>query len=183
MYEISKNFQAVLDQILRQTQEELGGVRASRPSAGMLENVMVECYGQTLPLKHVATISVNPPRELIVEPWDKEILTIILKAIEGVGAGLSARMESTGIRAFLPELSGERREELSKLVKKMSEEGRIKIRHARDDANKRAEIAQKEKEITEDQRFSLRAEIQKITDNANEKIESLVSSKIKEIQE
>lgn len=183
MNEISKNFQGAVDQVLRQAQEEFGAVRASRPSAAMLENVIVECYGQTLPLKHVATISVNPPRELIVEPWDKEILPIVLKAIEAVGAGLSARMESTGIRAFLPELSGERREELSKLIKKMSEETRIKIRQAREDANKRIETEHKAKTITDDGRFGLREEVQKITDKANEKIESLVASKIKEIQE
>lgn len=160
---------------------EISGMRANRPTPALVENIMVTAYGQTMPLKHVASITVVPPREISVQAWDREAVPAIVKAIEASGLGLSPRAETTSIRMFLPELSEERRNELIKHIKKISEASRIEIRGIREDSNRAVQTAFTADELTEDDRFKLREEIQKHTDAANQAIEEAVEQKITEI--
>lgn len=181
MHPILSNFEQRAKASVAAFKEEISGVRANRPTPALVENLPVTCYGQTMPMKHVASISVIPPREISVQAWDKEAVPAIIKAIEAANLGLSPRAEATSVRMFLPELSTERRDELSKHIKKLAEAARINIRGIREDANREIQTAFGEKELTEDDRFKFREEIQKHTDAANEGIDSLVEQKVAEI--
>jgi len=183
MHESIDTFKEASKKIVEDFKKEISGVRANRPSAALIEEIKVMYYGNPTPLKHVGTISVVPPRELQVQFWDKEAVQPSAKAIEGSSLGLNASVEGNTIRIFLPELSSERREELARYAKKISEEYRITVRHARDEANKSAQGAFDEKEIGEDMKFKLKEEIQKCTEETNKAIEVILEKKIAEIQE
>lgn len=183
MHESITIFKETVKKVVDDFKKEISGVRANRPSAALIEEIKVSYYGTMTPLKHMGTISVVPPRELQVQFWDKGAVQPSAKAIETSALGLNANVEGNTIRIFLPELSAERREELSRYAKKISEEYRIKLRQAREDANKSAQTAFDEKEIGEDMKFKLKEEIQKHTEETNKIIEEILEKKIAEIQE
>lgn len=183
MHQLINNFGKQLENVLHEAKQELLGVRANRPTTALLENLPVTYYGQTAPMKHVASISVLPPREIIVQAWDREAIAGIVKAIESSSLGLQPQADGNTVHVRLPELSAERREELVRHVKKLMEQHRIRIRHLRDEANKEVQKLLDGREITEDQKFSLKEEIQKQTEQANKNIDAALESKIKEIQE
>lgn len=162
--------------------EEIKGVRANRPSAALVEDLKVEYYGNLTPLKHMASISVKPPREINIQVWDKEAVNAVAKAIELSDLGLSANTEDNVIRVFLPELSEERRKELVRHVKKILETFRIKVRQAREEANQKVDDLFDKKEISEDDKFKIKEQVQEETEWANEEIEKIFEAKEKEIQ-
>ncbi|MFA6407157.1 MAG: ribosome recycling factor [Candidatus Paceibacterota bacterium] len=168
---------------LQEFKKEIGGVRAGRPSTVILEEVKVNYYGNLTPLKHMGTISVVPPRELVVQLWDKEAVQPAAKAIETTSLGFTASVEGNTIRVFLPELSQERREELGKHAKKISEQFRIRLRQIRDEANKGVEATFAAGGFGEDQKFKQKELVQKYTDTTNKEIESILGAKLKEIEE
>lgn len=178
-----EDFKKSISFTVSECKRELGGVRASRPSPSLIEDIKVNYYGEMMPLKHVGSITVSPPRELSVQLWDAGAVQPVAKAIEASSLGLTANIEGNVIRIFLPSLSSERRDELVKHVKKIAEQYRIQIRHHREAANKSIEVQLGANEISEDQKFRLRDEVQKITENANKDVESAVSAKVKEIEE
>jgi len=183
MHQSLIEFKEAAKKIVEDFKKEISGVRANRPSAALIEEIKVVYYGNPTPLKHVGTISVLPPRELKVQFWDKEAVAPSAKAIETSALGLTPNIEGNTIRIFLPELSSERRDELAKFAKKISEEYRISLRHSRDEANKSAQAAFDEKEIGEDMKFKLKEEIQKQTEETNKLIEEVLDKKIAEIHE
>lgn len=183
MHESINTFKEAAKKIIEDFKKEISGVRANRPSAALIEEIRVMYYGNPTPLKHVGTISVLPPRELQVQFWDKEAVQPSAKAIEGSALGLNPNVEGNTIRIFLPELSSERRDELAKYAKKISEEYRIKLRHVRDEANKTIQSAFDDKEIGEDLKFKLKEEVQKHTEDTNTLIEEILDKKIAEIHE
>ena len=180
---IINNFQKQTQNALKHLKDELASVRANRPTPALIENISVEYYGNRLPIKQLGSIGIVPPRELIIQVWDKTALPPIAKAIESSSLGLSSTTEGNTVKIFLPELSRERREELIRHVKKETEKIRIEIRHLRDETNKKVEEMLRVKEIGEDQKFKLKDSIQKETDKTNEEIEKLLNNKIKEINE
>ncbi len=180
---IIEEFKQGLERAVQAFKHEMTGVRASRPSTALLENLQVSYYGETMPMKHVASISVAPPRDIFVQAWDKEAVPAITKAIETSSLGLNPQTEGMSVRVRLPELSQERRDELIRYVKKLSEQSRIQIRTLRDEFNKKVQSGFEEGKYNEDQKFKLKEQIQKETDHANLQIESLVKSKIDEINE
>lgn len=159
------------------------GVRTSRPQTALVEDIKVDYYGEVLPVKQLGTIGVHPPREIDIQVWDQNAIPLIVKAIEASTLKLSANVSGNSIKINLPELSEERREELIKYVKKATEEHKIQVRHARDEANKDIQAAFDAGEIGEDQKFKLKEGIQKEIDQINETIEGLLGGKIKEIEE
>jgi len=161
--------------------QELAGVHASRPNPKLIEDVAVQYLGSELAVKQLGTISVQLPREMVIAPWDKGAAGPIAHAIEAAKPGLNSRVDGVVVRVTLPSLTAERREELGRLVKKMAEEARIKIRALRDEANKKTEIDFKTKMVNEDQKFKHKERVQKATDKINEEIEKLLAGKIKEI--
>ncbi len=162
--------------------KEISGVRSNRPTPALLEDLKVSCYGQIMPLKQVSSINIVPPREMDIHVWDKDAVSAVTKAIESSGLGLSASAEGNIIRVFLPELSKERREELTKHLKHLAEESRIKLRHFRDETNKKIQKALDNGEISEDAKFKLKKEVQDETDKTNEAIEKILERKIKEVE-
>lgn len=177
--EFKKNAKSVLDEC----KKELGGIRTNRPNTSLVEEIKVSYYDQMTPIKHLGSVGVTPPREIHIQVWDKGAVQAVSKAIETSSLGLSPKIDGMVVRVYLPELSEERRVELVKYAKKISEESRINVRRIRDDANKQIQKSFDDSEIGEDERFSLREEIQKNTDKTNEEIDSMLDGKIKEIQE
>ncbi len=179
--EIVEKFKKSVKQIISSFEEEIKGVRANRPSAALVEDIKVNYYDAETPLKHISSISIVPPREINIQLWDKDIVSTAAAAIESANLGVSVNAEGNSLRIFLPELSAERRTELAKQVKKMSEQYRIRIRTARDEINKEIDQMLAEDQITEDDKFSLKEKIQKETVAANGKINEILEAKIKEI--
>ncbi|MBI4993742.1 ribosome recycling factor [Candidatus Wolfebacteria bacterium] len=162
---------------------ELAGIRGNRPMPKLVEDLAADSYGQKMPIKQLASISIIPPREIQISCWDKQNVQSIAKAIESSNLRVSANIDGNLIRINMPPLSQERREEIIKIVKKESEETKIKIRHIRDEANKKIGSQEEKKEISEDQKFKLKEHVQKNIDSANKEIEAILDKKIKEIEE
>ncbi|MCL4399901.1 ribosome recycling factor [Patescibacteria group bacterium] len=177
--EITKDGQEILGNLKR----ALSGVRTSRPNTALFEDIKVEYYGGLVPIKQLGTVGVHPPREIDIQVWDQSAIPSVVKAIESSSLNLSANVAGNSIKIFLPELSEERRNELIKYVKKMTEEHKIQVRHVRDEANKSLEKSFDEGEVTEDQKFKTKERIQKEVDKINGEIEKLLEAKIKEIEE
>ena len=181
MDQLVKDLDLKAKQLVESLKQELGGIRTNRPSAQLVEEIFVDYAGQRLKVKQLGSISVNPPREIVISVWDKEAVGAVTKAVQDSPVKLNPSVEGTTIRLSLPSLTAERREELGRLVKKMAEEARIKIRALRDEANKKTEIDFKTKMVNEDQKFKHKERVQKATDKINEEIEKLLAGKIKEI--
>lgn len=183
MEQILKDFESACHQVLNKFHEELQSVRGNRPSVQLVENIVVECYGQSMPVKQVGSLSVRPPRDIEINVWDKGVIGSVVKAIQESNVGLSVSNDGNVIRATLPALTTERREEFSKLVKKMSEQTRIQLRAKRDDANKHLKTAEENGEISEDQVFKGKEKIQSVTDIFNKEIETALDKKVAELSE
>jgi len=183
MEQIIKEFEQVLKGTVSALHEALRGIRSGRPAPELLENIEAFYFDQMMPLRQLGSITVRPPRELAITVWDQNAVGAVMKAIEDAKIGVSLSNEGNTIRAFLPPLSAERREELGKLVKRTTEEARIKVRTHRDEAMKKIKSAETEKEIGEDVAFKGKEKVQKLVDDANKQIEGLVGSKLKELQE
>ncbi len=162
---------------------ELSMIRGSRPSVDLVENIKVNIYEEELTVKQLGSISIVPPRGVQISIWDKNAVGAVMKAVENAKIGLSVSNDGNNIIATLSELHAERREELSKLVRKNSENFRIQVRANRDDFIKKVRDAESKKELSEDEAFKTKEKIQKAVDAANKAIESAVENKLKELQE
>jgi ribosome recycling factor len=160
---------------------EFAGVRTGKASASLVENILVEVYGSQMRIRELAGISTPESRMLVIQPWDATSIQAIEKAIQKANLGLSPAVQGKIIRLAFPELSQERRQEFVKIIKKMSEDGRVAIRHVRRDA---LELLKKNKAsggVGEEEIESAEKEIQKLTDQYIGKIDAHVTSKEKEI--
>ena len=163
--------------------EELGNIRAGRANPQILNKITIEYYGVQSPLNQVASISVPEPRQILIAPWDKNLLGEISKAISKADIGINPMSDGTGIRLIFPELNEARRKELAKEVNKLGEDTKVQIRNIRRDAIDEVKKEQKELNTSEDQVRSLEESIQKITDKQIETVSSVVVEKEKEIME
>ncbi|HDZ11561.1 MAG TPA: ribosome recycling factor [Bacteroidetes bacterium] len=168
---------------LEAIQSEMAKIRTGKATTSLLDMIKVNYYGSQVPLKQVANITVPEPRLLSVQPWEKNLIPEIEKAILKSDLGLNPSNDGKTIRIPFPQLTEERRKELVKLVKKMAEEGRIAVRNIRRDVNEHIKKAQKNHELTEDQEHDELDEIQKLTDEYIEKIVKILAEKEKEIME
>ncbi|MEK7077433.1 MAG: ribosome recycling factor [Patescibacteria group bacterium] len=180
---VLKELEGQLKNSAEKLRQELQGVRSNRPSVELVENISVVYFDQPMTIKQLASLGVKMPREIDITVWDHNAVNPIMKAIQDAGIGLSLSNEGNMIRAFLPVLTEERRQELTKIVKKMAEEVRIRVRGHRDDGNKKIKSAEAAKELNEDEAFKAKEKIQKLTDEANKQIEAMVESKFTELQE
>jgi ribosome recycling factor len=163
--------------------QELSKVRTGRASPALLDDVRVDYYGSLLPLNQVASISIPEPRLIVIQPWDKQALGAIEKAIHKASIGLTPNNDGNVIRLSLPPLTSERRDELVKLSQKLAEECRIAVRNVRRDANNEIKKEEKEKKISEDESFKTQESIQKMTDEYIKKIDEILKKKEKDIRE
>jgi ribosome recycling factor len=163
--------------------EEMKRMRTGRAHAGLLEPVMVEYYGSRVPVKQTANITVEDARTLVVQPWEKNMVSAVEKAIMNAGLGLNPVTAGTVIRVPLPPMTEERRRDIVKVVRHSAENGRVAIRAVRRDALSDVKDLLKEKMITEDEERNAEVEVQKLTDRFVAQIDALLKDKEAEIME
>lgn len=180
--ELIKELEMKLREILDRFRESLRGIRGGRPTSKLVEDIAVECYGQTMAVKQLGSVTVILPREINVSLWDPTVVAATSTAIEAF-LNVHPIVEGNLIRVNLPPLSGDRRNELAKVVKKEAEEARIRIRGLRDEVNKKIARDEEAGIFNEDDRFRLKEQVQKHVDESNRTIEELVEAKVGELEE
>ncbi|HEX9883809.1 MAG TPA: ribosome recycling factor [Desulfobaccales bacterium] len=170
-----------MDKVLEVMARDLSRVRTGRASVALLEGIKVDCYGTTMPLPQVASLSAPEARLLTVQPWDPTVLGDIEKAILKSDLGLNPVNDGKIIRLPIPTLTTERRKELVKMVKKMEEEAKVALRNVRREANEDFKEMKKEKLLSEDDAHRGQEEVQKVTDEYIKKTEVQAAEKEKEI--
>jgi len=165
------------------TQRELAHIRTGKATINLLDGITVEYYQSTVPLTHVASLSVPDPRTIAIQPWDKSIIPVIEKAVLKSDLGLTPSNDGTVIRLPIPPLTEERRVSLVKVVKRLAEEGKIAIRNARREANESLRKAEKEGELPEDDSRRKQEKVQELTNKYIERVDELIKLKEKEIME
>lgn len=163
--------------------EDLATVRAGRANAALVDKVMVEYYGTPTPLKALANISVPEPRTLMITPFDPKSIPEIEKAINVANIGINPVNDGKVIRLQIPQVTEERRKELTKTIKKMGEDTKVAVRNLRRDANDKVKKLEKSGDYTEDDRKEMLDEIQTKVDDAIKAIDEIVADKEKEIME
>ena len=160
---------------------ELTEIRGGRATPSIVEHVTVEYYGAATPLKQVAAITAPEPTLLVIQPWDTKIVAEVEKAILKASLGITPVVDGKLVRLPIPPLTGDRREELIKVVHRMAEEGRVSIRSLRRDANEAVKKFKADKQISEDEAFKYQDQVQKLTDRHIEEINHLVKAKEQEL--
>jgi len=178
-----KEFRGKMQKSIEALKNELNRVRTGRASIALLDGVKVDYYGTPTPLNQVATLAVPESRMITIQPWDTSILSDIEKAILKSDLGLVPTNDGKVIRISIPQLTEERRKELVKVVKRIGENAKIAIRNIRRDANEFVKKKEKAKEISQDELKKNQEEIQKMTDDFVEEIDSLIAEKEKEVME
>jgi len=172
-----------MDKAIRAFEKSLNKVRTGRASLSLLDGIKVEYYGIPTPLNQVATLSVPESRLILISPWDNSIIGNIEKAIQKSDLGLTPTSDGKLIRLSIPPLTEERRKELVKVVRRLSEECKINLRNVRRDANDQLKTIKKDNDISEDEFYAYQEEVQEVTDKYIEKADNIVVSKEKEIME
>jgi len=175
--DLEKNMQKAAEAV----DKEFASLRAGRAAPALLDKIMAPYYGVLTPINQMANISVPEARLLIVQPWDKNMLPDIEKAILKSDLGITPANDGNVIRLAVPQLTKERRSELVKVIKKRAEEGRVAVRGLRRDANEDLKSRQKSGEISEDESRRLQDEVQKMTDRYIKEMDLLYAAKEKEI--
>lgn len=179
--EIIGKKQEAFDKTLEHFKEELAQFRTGRASVSLVENLKVDYYGTSVPLKRVASLSAPEARTIMISPWDKDNLVNIEKAIRESQLGLQPNNDGQVVRINIPQLTEERRKELLKVLNQKTEEARIAIRKIREEIWEEIQNLEKEGKISEDEKFSGKDKLQEVIDGYNEKIEELREHKEKEV--
>ena len=180
IYDTAKDKMEKTKNVLR---SDLMAIRAGRANPQLLDRITVDYYGTPTPLKGMANISAPEPRVLQINPWDSKMIKEISRAIQASDLGLTPSNDGKVIRLMLPELTAERRKELTKLVRKTAEESKVAIRNIRRDAVDQVKKMKKNSEITEDDQKKAEEAIQKLTDNNIKDVDKITAEKEKEIME
>jgi ribosome recycling factor len=180
LQEVTKLAKQHMHKAVDNTKRELATIRSGKATTSLLDTVTVDAYGQQMPLNQVGSVTAPEAQLLTVQPWDKSLLGAIEKAIMTADLGLNPSNDGNIIRVPLPPLTEERRKELVKIVRKLAEEGKIAVRHARTEAI--ADVKQVE-HVSDDDKHRTEGEIQKLHDEAIENVNALVAAKEEEIME
>ena len=164
-------------------QHELMSIRTGRASTALLDGIKVDYYGSMVPLQQAATVAVPEARLITIQPWEKQMISVVEKAILKSDLGLTPASDGNVIRLPIPALTEERRRDLVKVVKRMAEESRVAVRNIRRDANSALKEAEKNGDISEDDSHKAQDDIQELTDKHIELIEETLGQKEKEILE
>ena len=163
--------------------KELGTFKTGRANPSLIETVIVDYYGASTPLNQLASINVAEARLLVVQPWDKQNLPAIEKAILKLGAGLNPSNDGNLLRLAIPQLTEERRKELVRLVRNKVEDGRVEVRNIRRDILEQMRALEKDKEISQDEGKRAQEQLQKMTDQYVAEMDTLGAEKEKEVME
>lgn len=178
-----KEFERKMDKTLEVLAADFASVRAGRANAQVLDRISVEYYGVDTPINQVGTISSPDARTLCIQPWDGSLLRAIEKAIQLSDLGINPQNDGKVIRLVFPQLTEERRKELTKQVKKYAEDGKVAVRNVRRDAVDFVKKAQKNGDLTEDDEKKAEKDIQDMTDRFTKKIDEMCAKKEKELME
>ena len=176
-----KEFSRKMDKTLDVLAENFGAVRAGRANAKVLDRITVEYYGSETPLAGVATISSPDARTLVIQPWDAKLLRDIQKAIQLSDLGINPQNDGRVIRLTFPQLTEERRKDLTKQVKKYAEEGKVAMRNIRRDGMDYIKNLKKKSEITEDEQKKAEKDLQDLLDKYIKKVDTALAAKEKEL--
>ena len=170
-----------MDKALIHLAEEFGAVRAGRANAKVLDRITVEYYGSETPLNGVATISTPDARTLVIQPWDTTLLKEIQKAIQASDLGINPQNDGKVVRLIFPQLTEERRKELTKQVKKYAEDAKVAMRNIRRDGMDYVKKLKKDSEITEDEQKKAEKDLQDLLDKFTKKADEALAAKEKEL--
>ena len=179
--ETIKNAGVKMDKTIATVQNDLGSLRAGRANPKILDKITVDYYGTPTALNQVGNISSPEPRLLVIAPWEPKMIGPIEKAIQKSDLGIKPSNDGKVIRLMVPELTGERRKELCKQVKKMVDEGKVAVRNIRRDAMEAIKKMKKDSVITEDDQKIAEKDLQKVSDKHIEELDKIGADKEKEI--
>lgn len=177
----TKVYDAKMQKTIEVVKANFASVRAGRANAGVLDRIFVEYYGTPTPLNQVAAISSPDPRTLMIQPWDGTLLKAIEKAIQTSDLGINPQNDGRVIRLVFPQLTEERRKDLTKQVRKYAEEAKVAMRNIRRDAMDYVKAAKKKSEITEDDQKKAEKDLQDLTDKYIKKVDEACAAKEKEL--
>ena len=175
------NYSTKMDKSIKSFKKDISTLRTGRANTSMLDIIKVDCYGQMMPIEQLATVSVPEARLISIQIWDKANITLVESAIQKSEIGINPQVDGQTIRLRIPDLTEERRKDLIKILKGMSEKTKVAIRNIRREANEDLKKKLKDKNISEDQFKNYEKIIQKITDSSIETIEKISTDKEKEI--
>jgi len=161
----------------------LAGIRTGRASPGLVDSVRVEAYGSSMPLKQLASVAAPEPNQIVIRPYDPGTLKDIEKAIQAADLGFNPQNDGRVIRLIVPPLSGEMRRKMVARIRELAEEAKVAIRNIRRDGNKAADQAEKNKELSEDDRDRLKEEIQELTKKYESQATDLAKAREKDVLE
>ncbi|HJB06251.1 MAG TPA: ribosome recycling factor [Candidatus Enterocloster faecavium] len=176
-----KKYEDKMNKTLEVLKEEFGTIRAGRANPHVLDKIKVDYYGSPTPIQQVGNISVPEARMIVIQPWDKSLLKAVEKAILTSELGINPTNDGSVIRLVFPELTEDRRKELSKEVKKKGDQAKVAIRNIRRDANEAFKKMEKGGDMSEDDLELATNKMQKLTDKMIEKVDQAVEVKTKEI--
>ncbi len=180
---VIKNLNEKIEKTIVHYKEELKGIRTGRATLSMFDNIKVDYYGTPTPLAGVATLSIPEPRMVTVTPWEPTLIKEIEKAIQTSQMGFNPSNDGKVVRIPFPQLTEDRRKDLVKIIKKISEDTKVAIRNERRDANEQMKKLEKDKAIGEDDSKKMLDDIQKITDASIKNIDDITVAKEKEVME
>jgi len=180
---VLSNYKSRMDKAVAALKDEFASLRTGRASAGLLDQVHVEAYGNTVPLNQVGSVSVPEPRSISVSVWDRGLVVSVEKAIRNAGLGFNPVVEGQNLRIPVPPLTEERRKELVKVAGKYAEQQKIAVRNVRRDAMDDLKKAEKDAAITQDEHRRMDGEVQKMTDESVKRIDETLKTKEQEIMQ
>ena len=183
MDEMYSEFEEKVKKTVSVLQQDFSTLRAGRATPALVENLEVDYYGTPTPLNQLAGISAPEARLIVIQPWDKNAVKDIEKAILKSDLGLTPNSDGNLIRLSIPELTEERRKDLVKFVRKKAEEARVAVRNLRREMNDRLKKMEKDSDISEDMRYGAQEKIQKLTDDYVKEIDKVLEAKEKEMME
>jgi ribosome recycling factor len=172
-----------MEKALAKLKQDLTGIRTGRANPGMVDSLRVEAYGSPVPIKQIASVSAPEPQQLVIRPFDPGTIKDIEKGIIASDLGLAPQSDGKVIRLNIPPLSGEVRRKMVARTKELAEETKVAVRNIRRDANKAAEVAQKDKTITEDDLESTKEEVQNLTKKFEDRANELAKAKESEVMD
>lgn len=173
------DFQTTIEHL----QKELGSLRTGRATPALVEDIVVNAYGSTMEIRGLASLNVPDSRTVVIDPWDKSLIQNIEKGIRDAGIGLSPVVDGSVLRIMVPQMTEENRKQIVKVLKEKLEDARIRLRGIREEIREEILKREKEKEFSEDEKFKLFDELEKLTKEFNEQISQIGERKEKEVME
>jgi ribosome recycling factor len=179
---MDNDIQKKLDETKAWLQQEFSGIRTGQASPALLDSIKVESYGSYMPLNQVGTVGIEDARTLRISVWDSSQIPVVEKSIRDANLGVSLASDSSGLRVIFPELTSERREQLLKLAKSKLEDGRIAVRSTRDEAMKQIEKENKAGDLSDDEMFTQKDQVQKAVGALNAQLDTVYDHKEAELK-